>query len=85
MLWAPGRSAASHLPRGSWHLSPDCHVGLPSVVLGSGVATAHPFRMRVRKGSQSIHRAASVSQLRLEQVFCLGQIMSPLRALLPFL
>ena len=85
MLLAPGRPAASHLPRGFRRLSPNCHVGLPSVVLGSGVATAHPFRMRVRKGSRSIHRAASVSQLHLEQVFCLGQITSPLRALLPFL
>lgn len=37
---------------------------LASVVLSSGAATAHPFRVRVGKGSQSIHRAASVSQLR---------------------
>ena len=85
MLLAPGGPATSPLPRGSRSLSPDCHVGLASVVLSSGMATAHPFRMRVGKGSQSIHRAASVSQLHLEQVFCLGQITSPLRALLPFL
>lgn len=48
------------------------------------MATAHSFRIMIRKGSQSLDRLGSTSQLYLKQVFHLGQIVSLLRALVPF-
>lgn len=47
------------------------------------MATVCPFRVMVRKGSQSFDRSGLIFQLHLEQVFHLGQVVSPLRALVP--